>query len=105
LTLTVRLRNRLDNPPFVSGIAANCVQCDSIIEYHTWRELKYRIVLEMDQHPQGDTVLTSGLNDWPEAKACWGAKCSKKDCGRLLYDKGETFRVIKQCIDELPSTV
>jgi hypothetical protein len=59
----------------------------------------------MDKRPAGDTVLDPGLNDWPEAKACWRAKCGKKDCGRLLYDKVETLRVIKQCIDELLSTV
>jgi hypothetical protein len=101
----VRLRSRLDNPPFVSGETAHCIQCDTVIEYHTWRELKYKIVLEMDRRPEGDTVLDPGLDDWPEAKACWRAKCGKKDCGRLLYDKSETLRVIKQCIDELPSTV
>ncbi|KAF5351728.1 hypothetical protein D9756_007460 [Leucocoprinus leucothites] len=100
-----QLRSRLDTTPFVSGATANCVRCDSVIEYHTWRELKYKIVLEMDRRPQGDTVLDPGLNDWPEAKACWRAKCNKKDCVRLLYDKGETFRVIRQCIEELPSTV
>ncbi|KAJ3569624.1 hypothetical protein NP233_g4930 [Leucocoprinus birnbaumii] len=87
-----QLRGRLDNPPFVSGATANCVQCDNLIEYHTWRELKYKILEEMDRRPLGDTILESGLADWPEAKACWRAKCSKKDCGRLLYDKGETLR-------------
>lgn len=103
--MMVRLRDRLDNPPFVSGATANCIQCNTLIEYHTWRELKYKIVLEMDKRPAGDTIINTGLINWPEAKACWKAKCTKKDCGRLLYDKEETLRVIKQCIEELPSTV
>jgi len=100
-----QLRERLDNPPFVSGATASCIQCNTTIEYHTWRELKYKMILEMDKRPAGDTILDPGLNEWPEAKACWKAKCTKKECSRLLYDKGETLRVIKQCIGELPSTV
>lgn len=61
--------------------------------------------MEMDKRPAGDTILDRGLHDWPEANACWKANCAKQGCNRLLYDKGETVRVIRQCIEELPSTV
>src|SRR5882762_3460714 len=68
------LRKRLDDPPFVGGGTAVCVACGWQIEYHTWRELKYKIILEMDVRPLGDTVVNSGLLEWHEARACWSAK-------------------------------
>ena len=67
------LRRRLDDPPFVGGGTAVCVACGWQIDYHTWRELKYKIILEMDVRPLGDTVVNAGLLEWPEAKACWSA--------------------------------
>lgn len=92
----------MNDPPFVPGGTANCVSCHTLINYHTWRELKYKIILEMDVRPLGDTIDT-GLSDWPEAQACWLAQCLK--CSRFLYDKGETTRVIRECIDKLPRTI
>ncbi|KZP08450.1 hypothetical protein FIBSPDRAFT_1052417 [Athelia psychrophila] len=99
------LRKRLDEPPFVGGGNAVCVACGWSICYQTWRELKYKIILEMDVRPLGDTVLTSGLTDWQEAKRCWTAKCPNADCDRVLYDKNETLRVIKECVDGLKRTI
>ncbi|EAU91566.2 hypothetical protein CC1G_02055 [Coprinopsis cinerea okayama7 len=98
------LRKRLNDPPFVSGGAAVCIQCQGRIEYQTWRELKYRIILEIDERPLGDTILP-GLAEWPEANACWQAVCPNITCHRRLYDKAESFRVIRDCIERLPDTV
>jgi len=95
------LRTRLDDPPFVGGGTAVCIACGWQIDYHTWRELKYKIILEMDVRPLGDTVVGSGLLEWHEAKACWSAKCPNPDCDRVLYDKGETLRVIRECVEGL----
>jgi hypothetical protein len=95
------LRTRLDDPPFVGGGTAVCVACGWQIDYHTWRELKYKIILEMDVRPLGDTVVNSGLLEWHEAKACWSAKCPNADCDRVLYDKAETLRVIRECVEGL----
>ncbi|KIK68910.1 hypothetical protein GYMLUDRAFT_67613 [Collybiopsis luxurians FD-317 M1] len=99
------LRQRLNDPPFVSGGLATCNNCNAVIDYHTWRELKYKIILEMDVRPLGDTILDSGLTEWPEALACWQAKCGQTGCSRSLYDKGETLRVIRECIENLPKTI
>ncbi|KAJ7594650.1 hypothetical protein C8J56DRAFT_1044370 [Mycena floridula] len=99
------LRERLNNPPFVPGSSATCATCRTLIDYHTWRELKYKIILEMDLRPLGDTVTEVGLNEWNEALACWTAQCPTSQCARSLYDKGETVRVIKECIEGLPSTI
>lgn len=98
------LRSRLNEPPFVSdGTDATCSHCGQVVAYHTWRELKYVIVLEMDVRPLGDTICDKGLLTWPEAQACWDARCAS--CQRVLYDKKETLRVIKECIDQLPKTI
>ncbi|KAI0915753.1 hypothetical protein AcW1_003734 [Taiwanofungus camphoratus] len=98
------LRRRLDQSPFVNdGVDATCSHCGSIVDYHTWRELKYAIILEMDIRPLGDTVCNDGLLEWPAARACWNARCG--NCDRVLYDKKETLRVIRECIDQLPATV
>jgi hypothetical protein len=100
----VRLRGLLNEPPFVTGGPAVCIQCQARIEYQTWRELKYRIILEIDERPLGDTI-GHGLNMWPEAIACWQAQCPNGQCQRRLYDKSESIRAIQQRIDELPLTV
>ncbi|KAF7790369.1 hypothetical protein EIP86_001324 [Pleurotus ostreatoroseus] len=98
------LRGRLNEPPFVSdGTEATCSHCGQAVAYHTWRELKYVMVLEMDVRPLGDTICEKGLLTWPEAQACWDARCTS--CQRVLYDKKETLRVIRQCIDQLPKTI
>ncbi|KAI0829608.1 hypothetical protein BC628DRAFT_1512276 [Trametes gibbosa] len=98
------LRRRLDDPPFVNdGGDTSCSNCGSLVDYHTWRELKYVIIMEMDGRPLGDTVCTPGLLEWPAARACWSAKCI--NCDRVLYDKTLTMRVIRECIEQLPTTI
>ncbi|KIJ67481.1 hypothetical protein HYDPIDRAFT_108258 [Hydnomerulius pinastri MD-312] len=98
------LRKRLDQHPFVGGNMALCSRCRRQIDHHTWRELKYKVILEMDTRPLGDTVMNIGLTEWPEAKVCWDAQCPNADCACVLYDKVETMRVIRECIDGLPKT-
>jgi hypothetical protein len=96
------MRERLNEPPFVPGSPTACPSCNAKIDYHTWRELKYKIILEMDVRPLGDTIVDHGLLEWPESIACWESKCQ---CGRLLYDKAETLKVIRECIDALPKSI
>ncbi|KAI0356238.1 hypothetical protein OH77DRAFT_1478330 [Trametes cingulata] len=98
------LRRRLDDPPFVNDSGdTSCSNCGSLVDYHTWRELKYVIIMEMDGRPLGDTVCNPGLLEWPAARACWNAKCI--NCDRVLYDKTLTMRVIRECIEQLPTTI
>ncbi|THH28623.1 hypothetical protein EUX98_g5567 [Antrodiella citrinella] len=98
------LRTRLNEPPFVNDTGeASCSHCGMVVKYHTWRELKYAIVSEMDARPMGDTVLEKGLDELPAAKACWDAKC--KSCDKVLYDKKETLRAIRVCMDKLPNKI
>ena len=98
------LRRRLDDPPFVNDSGeTSCSNCGSVVDYHTWRELKYVIIMEMDARPLGDTVCNPGLLEWPAARACWNAKCL--NCDRVLYDKTLTMRVIRECIEQLPTTI
>jgi len=99
------LRQRLNEPPFVPGTTATCINCRGTIDYHTWRELKYKITLEMDVRPLGDTVIDQGLAEWPEAKACWVAKCPNPTCGRVLYDREPSIRIVKECIEDLRKTI
>ncbi len=98
------LRKRLNEAPFVDdGGGASCSHCGSAVDYHTWRELKYVMVLTMDSRPLGDTICDPGLTEWPEAQACWDARCVT--CSRVLYDKKETLRAIRDCIDQLPIVI
>lgn len=99
------IRKRLDEQPFVTGTTMlSCPRCRCKIDHHTWRELKYRVVMEMDVRPLGDTIVDVGLTDWPEAIACWDAKCPNAECTCLLYDKVESLRLIRDCINSLPKT-
>jgi hypothetical protein len=97
------LREMLNNPPFVSGDSATCIQCNGIIDYSSWRDLKNKMLLEIEERPKGDTVLDPGISIWPEAIVCWKASCV--GCNRLLYDKVETIRVVRDCIDSLRDTI
>ncbi|KAF7315279.1 BTB domain-containing protein [Mycena indigotica] len=102
------LRDRLNKPPFVPSDNISPTQCNAChcsIDYHTWRELKYRIVSEMEVRPAGDSIVNIGLTDWPEAKACWTAKCTNRACNRALYDELPTRDIIRQVIDELPKSL
>lgn len=93
--------------PFNAGNATHyhCTGCGEETDNHSWRELKSRMFLEMDQRPLGDTLSGLDMEEWPESTACWSAKCHKEDCGRLNYNKLSTLRDIKECIDRLPSTI
>lgn len=63
--------------------------------------------LEIDKRPLGDTLglVVGETAEWPEAKACWEAKCRKDDCGGLNYDRVATLRQIRNCVDLLPLTI
>jgi len=99
------LRKKLDEHPFVNASPLSyCSRCRRQTDHHAWRELKHRVVAEMDSRPLGDTILDAGLAEWPEAKACWEAKCPYADCAIVQYDKTESMRLIKECIDSLPKT-
>ncbi len=87
---------------FGAGNAAGylCPGCGEETTNHTWRELKVRMYIEMDRRPLGDTLCGLEMEEWPEAIACWNAKC--RNCGRLNYNKINTLRDIQDCIDKIP---
>ena len=98
------LRRKLNDPPFVSDSPdMTCSNCSSNVDYHTWRELKYVIILELDKRPLGDTVCSEEFSECPAARACWDARCSR--CEKVLYDQKETVRGIRECIEQLPKSV
>ena len=80
---------------------ALCTGCSEELDNHTWRELKAKMFAEMDRRPLGDTICSLEMEEWPEAGACWEAKCQKVDCGRLNYNKLMTLKDIRSCIDKL----
>ncbi|KAL1756943.1 hypothetical protein FB107DRAFT_210290 [Schizophyllum commune] len=41
----------------------------------------------------------------PEAQACWDARCSKEGCGSRNYDRVETIKRLKRCLELLPHTI
>ncbi|KAF9524560.1 hypothetical protein CPB83DRAFT_606492 [Crepidotus variabilis] len=104
-------RELLNSPErFTAGNSTpyHCNRCGvTELENHTWRELKNRMFLEMERRPSGDTLglVIGETAEWPEARACWEAKCSKKDCGGFNYDRVATLRQILACVALLPSTV
>lgn len=98
------LEARLNEPPFVADHGnSTCAHCGARVEYYTWRALKSRIFKEMDIRPLGDTIVEPGFTIWDEAQESWRAKCSQ--CTHVLYDKMETQRVIRECIEQLPTTL
>ncbi|KAF9001123.1 hypothetical protein BDQ17DRAFT_1358788 [Cyathus striatus] len=100
-------KKAIDGDLFNAGNAVkySCTGCGEEVDNHPWRELKARMFLEMDWRPLGDTICALDMEEWPEAVACWSAKCKKEGCGDLYYNKVYTLRDIKACIDRLPETV
>ncbi|KAF8551512.1 hypothetical protein OG21DRAFT_1478109 [Imleria badia] len=99
------LRKKLDENPFVTASSLSCCsRCRRPADHHAWRELKHKVIAEMDLRPLGDTILDVGLTEWAEAKACWESKCAYEECAIVQYDKTETMRLIKECIDSLSKT-
>ena len=77
------------------------------LDKYPWRAFKNAMFLEMERRPLGDTlgVVVGSTADWPEALACWEAKCKKDNCGGLSYDRIATLKQIRACIALLPSTI
>ncbi|KAJ6517894.1 hypothetical protein C8R47DRAFT_959925 [Mycena vitilis] len=86
-------------------VSGKCAACGAEGGNSLWRQYRARIFVEMDVRPLGDTVTGAGVDEWREALACWGAKCTEKDCGKALYDRDAILPEIKACIDRLPDTV
>lgn len=99
----------LDSPErFTAGNSNpyHCSRCGvTQLENHSWRELKAALFVEIDRCPLGDRIGSLDLASWPEAQACWVARCRKEGCGGLNYDKAATLRQIKNCLDQLPMTI
>ncbi|KAF8152584.1 hypothetical protein B0H34DRAFT_800984 [Crassisporium funariophilum] len=104
-------RELLNSPErFAAGNSSpyHCNRCGvTELDSHTWRELKTAMFSEMERRPLGDTLglVMGDTAEWPEAKACWEAKCTKEECGGLNYDRVATLRQIRGCIELLPSTI
>ncbi|KAF7355946.1 hypothetical protein MVEN_00923800 [Mycena venus] len=88
-----------------AAVAGRCTVCELQVDNYLWREYRARIFAEMDTRPMGDTVIGSAVDEWREALACWSAKCTGPECGKLIYDKDVILPEIKACIDKLPDTV
>jgi len=104
-------RARLAEHPFLTdaqlseSTPARCPRCrDQLISYADWRELKHAMLYELERRPAGDTVLT-GLEEWPQALACWAARCKKTMCVSPVYDKVSSTKAIKDVLDSLPNAV
>ncbi|KDQ53645.1 hypothetical protein JAAARDRAFT_39325 [Jaapia argillacea MUCL 33604] len=69
--------------------------------YATWKELKYVMILEMDCRSLGDGILNAGLEAWREAKGCWDARSGGQEYKSVLYDKAESVRVVRGCIEQM----
>ncbi|KAJ8462412.1 hypothetical protein ONZ45_g9201 [Pleurotus djamor] len=82
-----------------------CRECGERLYNHTWRELKIRMFMEMDKKPLGDMVGSLEMEEWPEAQACWSAKCSKDTCGKLNYDRLTMLQAIQSCMARLPDSL
>lgn len=80
-----------------------CPGCGEEAKNYMWREMKMRMYMEIDRRPLGDALYGLDMEEWPEAVACWEAKC--QHCERLTYNKLDTLRDIKDCIDKLPTHV
>ncbi|KAJ7197844.1 hypothetical protein GGX14DRAFT_374675 [Mycena pura] len=115
LALHRRRRDELDallgpggvgvGPGLDEMVSGRCAACGLQGDTHLWREYRARIFMEMDIRPLGDTVIGFAVDEWPQALACWNAKCAGAECGKPLYERESILSQIKACIDKLPDTI
>lgn len=79
-----------------------CSVCASHLGNSPWRDFRSRMLLEMDQRVDCETIMNSDLEAWEETTRCFEARCG---CGRLYYDKVDTLRVIRCCVKQLPKNL
>ncbi|KAL0945089.1 hypothetical protein HGRIS_004242 [Hohenbuehelia grisea] len=82
-----------------------CNECGEKLDNRPWRELKARLVSEIDTRPLGEAIGKLEMEEWPEAVLCWAAKCTKESCGKANYDRVSTLQAITGCLDKLPVTI
>src|SRR5712671_1444849 len=99
-----QFRLRIAQPPFLTdaqlgdAATARCSRCREPISHVEWRELRWRMLDELERCPSGDSIVT-GLEEWPAALACWAVKCKKVNCQSAVYDKVSTSKAIKDVLD------
>ncbi|KAJ6488991.1 hypothetical protein C8R45DRAFT_250053 [Mycena sanguinolenta] len=108
------LRDMLNSPErFLAGNSQpfHCSGCAiTPLENRTWRELKHRVLRELDVCANGDALregmwAEGGMGNWPEAKACWAAVCVRAGCPATNYDRAATVKQIRACLEGLPVAV
>ncbi|KAF5346865.1 hypothetical protein D9756_010554 [Leucocoprinus leucothites] len=82
-----------------NAVHINC-PCGTEVNNSFWRELRSRLVWEIDQNPSGETILAPEVMEMEESKRCWKAKCT--GCGSLYYNMAETLKNIRGCVELLP---
>jgi hypothetical protein len=88
-----------------NAVPFRCTMCGRETDNYAWRDLKTRMLLEMDRRPLGDTLCGLGTDEWPVSEACWNTQCKNEGCGKAVYHKALTLMAIKYIIDELPLTI
>jgi hypothetical protein len=82
-----------------NAVHINC-SCGTEINNSFWRELRSRLVWELDQNPSGRTILAPEMEEMDESARCWKAKCSR--CSSLYYNRLGTSKNIRMCVEKLP---
>lgn len=93
--------NSRETFPAGNNPAYLCPGCHRSLDNRSWREFKTKMLSEMDRRPSGDWFSGLEMREWPEEQAVWAAVC----CGRPNYHKAMTLSRLKDCIDNLPTTI
>ncbi|KAI9510078.1 hypothetical protein F5148DRAFT_1274928 [Russula earlei] len=105
-----QFRERIAQPPFLTDAqlgdpaTARCSRCREPISHVEWRELRHKMIGELERCASGNSVL-AGLEEWQVAQACWAVKCKKINCQSPVYDKASTSKAIKDVMESLPNAV
>lgn len=92
---------------FTVGNADNalCRGCDKEVDNSSWRELRSRLLWEIDQDASGKSILSLEMEEWEESMRCWNAKCRTAGCETPLYHRLVTMKEIRDCVEQLPELV
>ncbi|KXN91878.1 hypothetical protein AN958_11180 [Leucoagaricus sp. SymC.cos] len=88
---------------FVGGTSAlyECA-CRRSNDNGPWRILASRLFWEMDQDPSGSTILSPEMETWEESIRCWNSFCQGSSCRKANWNRVETLKKLRQCIEQLP---
>ncbi|KAF9441448.1 hypothetical protein P691DRAFT_779801 [Macrolepiota fuliginosa MF-IS2] len=100
-------RTLLYSDAFAGGNAkvGYCTRCNAIKDNSPWRDLRSRLLTEMERDTSGKWFGGREMQGWDETRGCWDAKCPNIGCRTVNYSQQMTMENLREGVKGLPMIV